>query len=248
MEHEHIFITGCTNSGTGFLRFLVSKHPELSVLMEEGQHYCKELPHDHQFRHVKNRLFSLYPDIYRWSKKDARKKNIKRIRKDFYNNWDLSKKYLVEKSGHHMIRMEFTQEVFKPCKFIGIVRSGYAVVEGLLRKKKHPVELCAEHWNKANKIMMDESSRVNFMLVKYEDMCENPQDTMDKIFSFIGVDSISIDNEWVIPRQNMFGVKKHFKLGDSPDFNQLSMKNLSKDHKKQIVKYCSEMLEHFDYM
>ena len=137
MEHNHVFITGCTNSGTGFLRFLVSKHSELSVLMEEGQHYSRQLPHDHQYTHVKNRLFSLYPEVYRWSKEDAKKKNIKRIKKDFYDNWDLSKKYLVEKSGHHMIRMEFTQEVFRPCKFIGIVRSGFAVAEGLFRKKKH---------------------------------------------------------------------------------------------------------------
>lgn len=246
MEHNHIFITGCTNSGTGFLRFLVSKHPELSTLMEEGQYYCKALPHDHQFKHVKNRLFSLYPEIYRWNKKVAKKKG-EAIRRDFYKNWNLSKKYLVEKSGHHMIRMGFTQAVFKPCKFIGIVRNGFVVCEGLKRKKKHKIKLCAKHWNRANKIMIEESKRVDFLLVKYEDLCSKPQEVMDTIFSYIGVDSIKIDLDWVIPRQNMFGLKKHFKLGSSPDFNKLSLDNLSDVEKDAISKVAQEMLVFFGY-
>lgn len=241
-DHMHIFITGCTNSGTGFLRFLISKHPEVSTLMEEGQHYCQSLPHDHKFKHVKNRLFSLYPEIYRWSKKDVKKRNGHQIKKDFYKHWDLSKKYLVEKSGHHMIRLGFTQAIFKPCKFIGIVRNGFVVCEGLKRKKKHDIRLCAKHWNRANKIMMEESKDVDFLMVYYEDLVNDTQNTMDNIFEFIGVEGIKIDRNWTIPRSNMFGLRKYFTLADSPDFNNLSLENLTKKEKEIIEEEAGEML------
>lgn len=245
----HIFITGCTNSGTGFLRFLLSKHPEISTLMEEGQHYSKHLPHDHQFKHVKNRLFSLYPEIYRWFKGEVKKRNGKQIKQDFYKNWDLSKKYLMEKSAHHMIRLEFSNEIFKPCKFIGVVRNGFVVTEGLVRRKGHDIKLCAKHWNRANKIMIEDARKVEgFHLVSYEALVASPQIIINDIFNFIGLDPIEVDTNEKIPRQNIFGRKTHFTLNDSPDFNQLSLDSLTDKQEDMIKKEAGEMLSYFGYM
>ena len=246
MEHEHIFITGCTNSGTGFLRFFISKHPELSVLMQEGQHYCDILPHDAKLN-LERRLFALHPEVYRWTKYDLQKYNSNKIKKDFYKNWDLSKKYLVEKSPHHMMRLEFMAETFSPAKFIGIVRNGYAVVEGIHRRREHKIKTCSRQWNVSNKIMIEDSKYVDFLLVRYEDLCSRPQKVLNKVFNFIGVRNIKIDKNWEIPRANIYGDNKYFKIKKSPDFNKISIDNLSKLDKKVINKYAREMLEYFNY-
>lgn len=249
MEHQHIFITGCTNSGTGMLRFLISQHNKLSVLDKEGQHYCKLMPNDHKFKNVKNRLFSLYPKIYRRNKEDFSKRGDEwDMKKFFYNKWDLSKEFLVEKSGHHMIRLEYTNSIFQNSKFIGITRNGFAVCEGLKRKKGHPIGLCAKHWNRANKIMAEEGENVDIIFITYEDLCDDPQKVMNKIFSHIGVDNIKIDKDMVIPRSNLFGTKKHFKLVDSPDFNKLSIENLNEKEKKIIIEEAHDMLVYFNYL
>lgn len=246
MDHIHIFITGCTNSGTGFLRFFVNKHPELSVLMKEGQHYCKYLPHDARLG-LKRRLFALYPDVYRWTKDDLEKYKSHKIRKSFYKHWDLSKKFLVEKSPHHMMRMEFMNETFPNVKFIGIVRNGYAVAEGIRRRREHKIKACAKQWNVCNKIMMEDSDKVDFMLVKYEDLCKKPQKVMNRVFEFIGVKSIKIDINWTIPRANMFGMNKYFTLKNSPDFNQESFNHLLDEDIEKIRQYAGEMLDYFGY-
>ena len=245
MVHEHVFITGCTNSGSGFLRFLISKHPELSVLMEEGHKYSNILPNDNSKSNMKNRLFSLHQDVYRWT--GDKKIDRKQLKKDLYKHWNLNKKYLVEKSGHHMLRVGVINEVFAPAKFIWLVRNGYVVCEGLRRRKGHDIKDCAKHWNRANKIMMEDSKGLDVHIVKYEDLCANPQETLDKIFAFIGVEKIKISGDIVIPRQNMCGTKKHFKLGDSPDFNKKSFVNLSKSDMAEITSKISGVMRELGY-
>jgi len=247
LDHTHTFITGCTNSGTGFLRFFVHKHPELSVLMKEGQHYCKHLPHDAKLG-LKRRLFALYPDVYRWTKDDLEEHKSRKVKKSFYKHWDLSKKFLVEKSPHHMMRMEFMNETFPHAKFIGIVRNGYVVAEGINRRREHKLKLCAKQWNACNKIMMEDSSKVDFLLVTYEDLCKKPQKVMDKVFKFIGVKPIEINLDWTIPRANMFGLDKYFTLKNSPDFNHESFDRLLDKDLEKIEKYAGEMLEYFGYL
>ena len=147
-----------------------------------------------------------------------------------------------------MMRMEFMNETFPNAKFIGIVRNGYVVAEGINRRRSHKLKLCAKQWNACNKIMMEDSSKVDFLLVKYEDLCQNSQETMDKVFKFIGVKPIEINMDWTIPRANMFGLDKYFTLKNSPDFNKESFDRLSDKDLEKIEKYAGEMLEYFGYL
>jgi len=247
MKHLHIFLTGTTNSGTGFLRFFFLKHPELSVLEQEGHHYSKILPNDNQFPKIKNRLFALYPQYYRWTAKDVNRINTRRIRKDFYKHWDLNKYFLMEKSPHHMIRLKFMDNVFKQSKFICIVRNGYVVSEGINRRKGHKMKQCAKHWSLANQIMTEDSSKVNIKIIKYEDLCKNPQENINDLCNFIGIDKIEIDLDEKIPRQNLFGKNKFFTLRNMPDFNKESIKRLTKEDIGIINERASDILKYFDY-
>lgn len=246
MKHRHVFITGATNSGTGFLRYLMTPHPQLSMLQKEGQHYCKILPSDNRLK-LKRRLFALYPEIYRWTKEHLDKVNVIAIKNSFYKKWDLSKPILGEKSPHHMVRLEFWSEVFKPAKFVGIVRNGFAVAEGIRRRRSHDISECAFHWNRAHEIMIADLSKVDLYLMKYEDLISCPQEEMNKVFEFLGVEPIKVKKNKPIPRQNIMGKNKFYSLSNAPLFNEESMKRLSEDDKDIILKVARPMLEHFGY-
>ena len=174
-------------------------------------------------------------------------KKKKKIRSNFYKRWDRSKPVLMEKSAHHIMRLEFWSKLFYPSKFIGVVRNGYAVTEGLMRKKKHPVDICSYHWNAANKIMMEDSKNVDFLLIKYEDLCSNTQKEMDTLCSFIGIKPIVVDFKRKIPRQNFRGKNIFFSLDSSPDFNSESISKLTPNQLKIIREESGEMLNAFGY-
>lgn len=239
MTHSHVFITGVTNSGTGMLRFLIGQHPATSVIEIEGHRFCAVLPHK------KGRLFTQYPNVFRWTKDHLSIINTKKIKTDFYNKFDLKKNVFIEKSAHHMYRLEFWSEVFKPAKFVGVVRNGFAVSEGLRRRTGNDLRECAIHWNIANKIMIEDSAKVDFYFVKYEDLVADPQSILDNIFSFIGIDPVFIDLDMVMPRKNI--LQKEFTLRNSPNFNEESIKVLSQQDKDIIWQEAHNMMEYFGY-
>lgn len=228
------------------LRALFAQHPDMSVLMKEGQHYCRVLPNDRTAR-TRRRLFALHQDVYRWTKNDLKRINHGKIRRAFYKRWDTSKPFLVEKSPQHMLRMEFMAEAFKPAVFIGIIRNGYAVAEGLKRRRNHAVNLGAKQWRLANEIMLADSSKVPFHLVSYEDVCLDPQRVFDGICQFLGAKSTTLDLESPMRRQNLYGRKVHFSMVDAPDFNHESVIRLSANEIDIIRQEAGPLLARFGY-
>ena len=93
--------------------------------------------------------------------------------------------------------------------------------------------------------MMRDCQKHNFLLVKYESLMENLQEEMDRIFDFIGVDSINIDLNQKINRKSLHN--KFYRLSNSPDFNAMSMKKLSADDIRTIDQYATPMLELLGY-
>jgi len=241
----HILITGTTNSGTGLLRELL-KHPKISTLDRESQAYCTKLPNDHKFGHVKNRLFALYPDIYRFFPNNEKHKKLGKImKKDLYKNWNTNKKFLMEKSPHNMIRLLWAEQALKPAKFIIIIRNPFVVCEGINRRRKHKIKLCAKHWHDAHKWMLEDIDKVKHKIVFYEKLVDNPQSVIDSIWEFIGVSSVKLDLDKLIQRQNMFG--KPFSLSSSPDMNAESLNKLNNDDKTLIWSKVGEVAEKFGY-
>lgn len=74
-----------------------------------------------------------------------------------------------------MVRSRWLQEVFGHFYFIGLVRNGYAVCEGIRRRSGHYLEQGARHWNLSNKIMVQDSQFLNcFKLLTYEELTRDP--------------------------------------------------------------------------
>jgi hypothetical protein len=88
--------------------------------------------------------------------------------------------------------MRWLQRAFPEAAFVGIVRNGFAVAEGIKRKGSKPVARGARHWRQVNESMLDDAKHVQkFLLVRYEDFVAEPRETLIKIAKFL---DIRLDN------------------------------------------------------
>lgn len=132
-NHTFVLLGGCTNSGTGLVRILLSKHPNISVLPKEGPKLTILLPDDDRCN-LPRRLFGLYPETYRLTEKDLPKFDFNKIFKDWSAYWDLNKPVLFEKCPANATRMRLLRAAFPHALFIGLIRNPYAVCEGIRRR------------------------------------------------------------------------------------------------------------------
>lgn len=249
MKQTFVFIAGATNSGTGLLRDLMKPNPEMSVLPKEGHHYCKALPRERPGH--KRRLFGLYVHRYRWAAANPEdpdfRTRAKKVYLSYTKKWDMTKPFLVEKSPHNLMRSPFMAEAFKPAKFVVIVRNPYAVCEGLQRRRKHPLDLCARHWRNAYSLMREdiEQYSLDAVTVYYEHLVSDADAVLGQIGEFLGTKFPRVDVSVPIKRQNMFN--EPFSLWNAPDFNAESMKRLSALDKSMIWRGAGEEAEKWGY-
>jgi hypothetical protein len=96
---------------------------------------------------------------------------------------------IVLESDLPAIQMRWLQEAFPDTRFIGVVRNGYAVAQGLRLKEGYTIDRCARHWNVANTVMLRDAPYIRrFMLVRYENFVTDPMTVARDVASFIGID------------------------------------------------------------
>src|SRR5687768_6680743 len=118
-EKKWVFILGCYNSGTTLLDEILSQHPQVGGLHDEGVMLTNQLarPEDFGWR----RMWCKCEDKMEMPDSEASAKMIKRHWSHFYN---AAEPYLVEKSISNTPRASFFEKYFKPAYFIHIVRNG----------------------------------------------------------------------------------------------------------------------------
>jgi hypothetical protein len=103
---------------------------------------------------------------------------------------ETSRPVIILESDLPAVQMRWLQVVIPNSRFIGVVRNGYAVAEGLRLKEGYGIERCARQWNTANEVMLQDASKVqHFMLVRYEDFVTQPMAIAEQLASFIGIDA-----------------------------------------------------------
>jgi len=254
-EHRWIFIMGCNNSGTSLLYNILGEHPQIGKVATESVNLSKVWPSyitnvlPSSLKSGYNRAWTERPDIFHLTEKDAHI-DENRLRYDWLNVVKVHKRldrlYLLEKTTENACRSRWLQKVFPNSYFIGIVRNGYAVAEGLRRNTGYPIERCARHWNAANKIMSDDSKLLNnIKLIKYEDLAEEPKKILSEIADFLKIDGRPFvelaDKAW--GTQNIYGKPMEIR-----NLNQASMDKISKQDMDIVAKEAAEMLKYFGYI
>ena len=244
-EKTWVFLVGCYNSGTTLLAELLGQHPSISALSTEGHFITDQFIKDYDIGLP--RMWVEREDLFRLNEDDEGPDAL-RVKKEWAMRLDLKKPVLLEKSPPNSAKMRWLQKHFENAHFIGIMRNGYAVSEGITRKAdpKHlinswPIEMSAYQWKRSNEVMQQDAEHLKrFMWVTYEDLAGDTVETLNKITDFIGIDDFETfesDRQWSI----------HERDEQVRNMNDESISRLSPEQIKIINEVAGDMLDEFGY-
>jgi len=200
-----VFILGCYNSGTSILEKLLSSHPEIRTLPREGARLSGVLPRPEDLGWT--RMWIGCREHMTILEKDE-KRIFDNVVHDWSPWWGKGGTVFLEKSISNLTRMEFLSKNFENAYFIGITRNGYAASEGIYRRSvpkkdaqkkfgnSFPIKLAAQQWVDSNELLLSAPSLLDkYNKVRYEDLVNNPEDVILRLFKFIGVsDDLNMHN------------------------------------------------------
>jgi len=236
-----VFIVGCYNSGTTLLHDMLAIHPQIGSMDREGQYYTDQLPMPR--RHGFPRLWALQPDMFYLKEGDGRHINVARLKRQWGAHFDdCTRRVLLEKSPTNAARTRWLQEHFEDAHFIGIIRNGYAVAEGIHRKEGHPLDVTAVQWALSNEIMLRDFEVLREkQLIRYETLTGFFEEVLREILEFVGLKPIGsnvADRTWRI----------HEQVSPIRNMNQRSLEALGDKERKVIDAAAGHMLEYLGYM
>jgi len=243
--HRWVFVIGCNNSGTSLLQRLLESTGQVSTFPAEGQLYTRAVKRDRKRGH--SRVWSEYVEHLRMDGNDPLGQGP-RLLHDWLNNLPRPiRPVIVEKTPANTARAEWLQRVFPDACFIGLVRNGYAVSEGIRRKGRQPLASAAGHWSEVNRMLTDLSGSLDrYLEVRYEEITGHPAAALLRVGRFIGIGSARLESlaghGAEQARQAMSTV-----FGPVRDCNPESLARLSADDVAVIRNRAGEMLDVFGY-
>lgn len=240
-----VFLVGCYNSGTTLLAELLGHHPSISALPTEGHFITDQFVKDYDIGLP--RMWVEREDLFRLTDDDEGPDAL-RVKKEWAMRLDLKKPVLLEKSPPNSAKTRWLQAHFENARFIGIIRNGYAVSEGITRKAdpQHlvdswPIEQSAYQWKRSNEILQQDAEHLkHFMWVKYEDLTSDTTATLNTITDFIGIpgfENIEKDRSWSI----------HERDEKVRDMNLDSIKRLTSEQIEMINRIAGDSIESYGY-
>jgi hypothetical protein len=237
---QWVFIVGCYNSGTTLLHQLLSKHPLIGSMPNEGQFYTDQLPRGAQIGLP--RLWAMRPEVFHLTESSTPPVNVSKMLRDwawFYN--DPSKPVLVEKTILNAARTRWLQKVLPNASFIVLYRNGYAVAEGIHRKEGHSLQIAARQWSVSNRMLSDDLHFIHRKhIVRYEDLVKDPESVLMAVTKFIGIDPVpdSVFRTTYRVHKVESGIR---------DMNAESIARLTAEEIKEIEEEAGEMLKELGY-
>lgn len=242
-KKKWVFILGCNNSGTTLLHHLLSGHPDISIMPAEG-HFLTSVLSVPMTLDV-GRLWTEKLDHFRLTETNQRLNGAKLVH-DWSNHVvKKNRSVILEKSPPDMVRSRWLQTIFQCSYFIGLTRNGYAVAEGVARRKHVEMARGARHWVKANRVMLEDAGYLRrFKLIKYEDLVEDTRRVLLEILEFIGVEIKRYD----------FDLKANFRLSNIQkvnsgirNFNAASIRKIPPDAFKKLSIEIEPMMKELGY-
>jgi hypothetical protein len=204
-----VFVVGCYNSGTTLLANLLEAHPAISGLAREGVELTDALRRPELAGWP--RMWSQCEDWVSMRPEEATAERAERIKRQ-WSHYAKDSGLIIEKSIANMTRLEFLAEHFQPAYFIHIVRNGYAVSEGIMRRshpedwgrtefgETYPPELGAEQWQRSYRRFQESRNNLaNVLELTYEDLTGQPGENLAAIADFLRIDPFDpalIEQEW----------------------------------------------------
>lgn len=260
------FIVGYPRSGTTLLASLLSRHSEIYIPAET--HFFRSFLHNSKNANTPDQLYTKFITDSRLKDLDIPNANLKGIIKKYFPNrpailssvlhhiaLNNNKNIIGEKTPGHILFYRDIIEAYPNTKFIYIMRDGRDCVFSNIKEKwtfSNPKKHAAEwnyyinHYTELSKL-----APKNTLLIRYEDLIENPDKVLKKINGFIGlkyeIEQITSETSTdVVPEWEK---KWKEKAGSLPDKNN-KYKWKSYEDKKMLLNITLIMnknLKQFNY-
>lgn len=241
-RHEWVMIVGCNNSGTTLLHDVLAASGRFSYMEHEGQRYTRAIPPARRKGH--ERVWTEHIEDLRLDETDSLS-SVPRLVFDW--SMELStpiKPRILEKTPANAVRMRWLQRAFPRSSFIGIVRNGYAVAEGIKRKGGKDVRRGARHWRCVNEVMLNDARHLRrFLLVRYEDFVQRRYETLERIAGFLGVPVADLEQGFARVDAKLAGGSGR----GIEDMNERCIERLSREELRIITAEAGDLLRQFGY-
>jgi len=199
-QHKFIFICGLHRSGTSLLYKILKNQKTISgfknttAIEDEGQHLQSVF--NAANKHGGPGKFGFDKDSFLNEKSEIIKKENKyKLFSEWSKYWDLSKEYLIEKSPPNLVRTLFLQAMFPNSYFITIYRHPAATSLATKKWSKTSHYSLIKHWLVChNQYLEDKKTLKNSLDVNYEDLTDNPKETLKIIGDFLNTQIILSEN------------------------------------------------------
>lgn len=194
-DRTFVFVAGLNRSGTSLLHKVLRSHPQISgfhdtgAIEDEGQHLQSVYPSDLAFGGAGR--FGSVPETYMDEHHPlATSENARRLFSEWGRYWDTSLPYLIEKSPSNILRMRFLQKLFPTSFFVVVLRHPIAVSYATLKWCPTTLKELIEHWLVCyERFVADLPYLRRCFVLRYEEFVSRPQETMDRIYGFLGLGS-----------------------------------------------------------
>ena len=188
LQNTFIFILCPPYTGSTLLVKLLNSSTNLSLNNYKGTCEGQKL----------EELGNMYSNGGRWDPDFD--PNWEKIKLVWMDKWDLSKKYLLEKSPPNLIRAESISHHFSGVKFILLIRDPFALCDSLLERNKFSIEQCSKMVMKFFRHQYSNYSKyADALLIRYEDLTMNTDLTLDRITQhFPGIGQLTVESSYDI--------------------------------------------------
>lgn len=198
---RYVFVGGLHRSGTTLVADCLEAHAEVRGLPRwaapegEGAFLQGAIPHD-----------ALAGAPGRWaSERGARlgeggRYDDLEVRDRMRADWDLwyppGGTWRVEKSPVNLLRARLYQQLFPACQFVFVLRDPVAVARATAKWSGDGEAALIAHWEAAHAALLEDLPRLhNWMAVRLEDLCAEPERELARLFAFLRLDAVPPSRE-----------------------------------------------------
>lgn len=157
-SHPPIFVVGCPHSGTSLMQAIVGSHSDIHCIKRETRLFMSG-----SIDECDRKMINFY----------------KRAQNNRKSSW-------IEKTPEHIHRLDMMLKNYKTAKIVIMIRDGRDVVASLYARIDYGLKEAVDRWIKDNTIALNFADHPQVLLIKYEDLILNFENTMIRVFDFIG--------------------------------------------------------------
>ncbi|NQZ87208.1 MAG: sulfotransferase [Colwellia sp.] len=193
LNHKQLlFIGGLHRSGTSPLYNLIRTANGVSgisgttVPEQEGQFLQSVYTPDSEY----GLLFGFEKSCH-LTEVDQRANSVSRasLLRSWGQFWHNKATCYVEKSPSNIIRARFLQTIFPEGKFLFIVRHPIPYAFAVQKWTNADITTIIQHWLHVHTILLNDAAFIkNYLIVRYEDICDEPQSFRNQIYDNFGIE------------------------------------------------------------